>query len=328
MDGRFVTFAAAVALLLVAPAGRTQGGNAAAAGSTVALPAARVARALENLAGRQNLSGRLIDRNATPSGMTIVIAAGGKKKKGVPPDETVFVFRDGILCWTRAEGQGVLATKAGRWVRKDRDGAWIPCTGPCGPWFDGVLPPRPRFLARELAALASEAEWSFEGGDTLDDRPVRVYRGRLKKSAAKRILRTGALPAKGAGLPFRFIVALGANGRLVPPEPDIDLDVVVYVDPAHRVPVRITFEYRSETRQAAQGVVQVLGVPPPQKQNKSNDKDDEEEEEAEDDEAPDRPKPYRTVEFRFDPKPKELDPILPATARKLLEPGAAAGGQR
>ncbi|GEM_PF-6914348 len=276
----------------------------------VTSPKERIARLLKNLAATERISGKL-ERHAK---FPFQVAVGGKAPK-IPPDVTTFL-QEGPLCvWSRHEGEGVLARLGGRWVRKDRDGAWIPSLGPTGPRFERAFLPDLRFLARRLLENLDAGRWTFEGGDTIEDRPVRVYHGRFPGKASRPFLRTGALPPPSL-TPGLNIVFMGIGGmkNALPPEPRTDLDFVLFEDPARKLPLRIRVEYRTKGNANPFGaMVRVVRAGGGKDKKEEEEKEEENEEEEED-----RPKPSMTLDFHLDFGKEAPGVQLPEEARKFL----------
>ena len=98
---------------------------------------------------------------------------------------------------------------------------------------DGVL------LARSLKSLLPKTKWKDLGSETFDDRPVLVWRCRLKGTPARLFQGTRMTQAGGpfgTGMVF-FMNLPGMNKR----KPiDVQVEITLYEDPGHKLPIRAT----------------------------------------------------------------------------------------
>ena len=200
------------------------------------------------------------------------------------------VVREGdLVCWTKNDGDQVLAQKGARWVTLDRDGNWIPARYPTGHAWKSAFLADPTFLADRLTHLLSATKWQAAGSKTIDDKAMLAYKAKLDLDEANHLVRSGALPAGGMGA-LGGIVMLAAGGAMggAPPEQEREFEITIYEDPATHLPAQIivkTFTDEAGGVFGAAGVV-VRGGPPVRQA------DDEEEEE--DGEAQDK-KPSSTM---------------------------------
>lgn len=163
---------------------------------------------------------------------------GGRKTS----TKTLTTVKEGdLLCWSKSEDDEILARHGGRWILLDRDGDWIPCRKPEGPAWRSEFLPDPTFLANRLMHLLPKTEWKAAGSETLGEKAVRVYRCKLDLDEANHLIRTGALPEGGGimGAVGRAIMVVGGPGGAGMPEPEREVEILLYEDPASRMPLKI-----------------------------------------------------------------------------------------
>lgn len=273
-------------------------------------PKSRVTRCLENLT--RTKSYRCVVTKKAKAQVRIAGMNQGTRK------DITEVLKDGDLsCWTREDGDEVLATRSGRWVARDRDGDWIPGRTPIGSTWKSLHLPDPGFLGDRLLHLMKWSKWEFQGPESIDEKPVRLYRALLEEDEANHLVRTNAVPASGGLFSSGGMVifrAIGGGGAgFKPPEPERKIEILLYEDPVKRMPLKLVVNLWAENP-GMQGRIVVGGAGA---LFGGGDEDEEEEEEHEGKKKT-KKKPHLALAFDFHPLGDAMTDALDAEARKHL----------
>jgi hypothetical protein len=176
---------------------------------------------------------------------------GGEKKK----DPGTIVKKKGeVLVWKRNDGQYVLARHGAKYATRESEGTWTPSRRVVHPLWKNQFLAEPGFLAEVLLGKKSQVEWERTNIITLEGRPVRCYRAMLEGDLARHLGDTGALPSAGDGFGRVIRMIGGAGGGLQVPKGELKTELLLYIHPSSRLPLRI--EVRNWYKQA--GNVQVM----------------------------------------------------------------------
>ncbi len=166
------------------------------------------------------------------------------------------LFRKGSLWAVPIEGSFALAND-----RKKAEN-WDQTTLP-----DGVL------LTKSLESLLPLCKWKDLGSDTFDDRPVLVWRCRLKGKPARLFQATGMTQTKTSPFSLLFFVNLPGMKKKKPI--DVRLEITLYEDPGHKLPLRVTirtFFPRKLANQPGRNVIIQIGGQAQQNDDEDEDK--------------------------------------------------------
>ena len=153
---------------------------------------------------------------------------------------TVVKEEGGLVCWSKEDGDQVLARHRSKWVMLDRDGDWMPCRRPTGPIWGGGFLPEPSFVANRLRHLLKKSKWKL-GAKTEGEKQLRVYSTTLELDEATHLARSGALPASGGigGMGGMIRMAIGGGAPMLPPEPERTIELELFEDPKTNKPMRL-----------------------------------------------------------------------------------------
>jgi hypothetical protein len=165
---------------------------------------------------------------------------GGKKKNKKMLDieilQTHFKKKDR---WSLKGKQASLFRKGSLWAFSMEGGVALANDRKESPeWANKILPDGV-LLTKALKALLPQSKWESLGSETFDDRPVLVWRCRLEGKPA-RLLHATRMTQTSNSFGLQMMLFLNLPGMKKRKSLDLHVEVTLYEDPGHKLPIRAT----------------------------------------------------------------------------------------
>ncbi|HHI79874.1 MAG TPA: hypothetical protein ENK02_07815 [Planctomycetes bacterium] len=248
------------------------------------------------------------------TGIMMIAGRNPGKKAKKKKVEVLQTHKGELDFWAADRKKPTLFRQGGLWVLPiEGDYALAQDRTQCPEWSRKILPDG-RLFTKALKALLPQCQWKNLGSDTYDDRPVLVWRCRLSGKAARQF-HVSHLTQDPSNSAMGFMLVLNLPGMKQIKKLDVQLEITLYEDPAHKLPIRATirtFLPRKMGNGPGGVIIQVQG----------NQDEEEEEEGKEKEEIEGETKTHKlagNLEFLFSRWGRVKAPTLPETVKHMLE---------